>query len=146
MKAAYYAGLQTLALALIFMPEPVTTVVGVGLLNYARLANRRQPNRKHRLISTFEDHYNYKMNLINGTVINYQLSPRRYGQLPKSYPNMAKLLDNHYVLRTLRERAQRHFPTNSTTFSRLEPAGLMKAPRREGLVRCFPPKPPSTYR
>ena len=129
MKSVYYAGLQSLALALIFMPEPITTVVGVGLLSYARTAGQQRPASVRRLTNTFEDHYSYKLNMARGTTITYQLSPKRHGQMPKSYPRITKLQDNHQVLKALRERTQRQSQFINTPFSKLEPAGLMRGPR-----------------
>ena len=129
MKSAYYAGLQCIALALIFMPEPFTTPIGIGLLAYARKNIRQRPTGLRPPTNTFEDHYSYKMSLVNGTAINYKLSPRRHGQMPKSYPKIVRLQDNHQALRALRERAQRQSQYTSTPFSKLEPAGLMKGPR-----------------
>jgi hypothetical protein len=140
MKTAYSAGLQSLALALIFMPEPITTVVGVGLLNYVRVARKQRPTVTRRVINTFEDHYTYRMNLINNTTINVQLSPRRHGQMPKVYPSIARLQDNPQVLKVLREGAQRQARASSTPFSKLELAGLMKPPRPRSQTRYFTPK------
>jgi len=127
MKSAYYTGLQSIALALIFMPEPVTTVIGVGLLSYARSAEQQRPVTVRRLTNTFEDHYSYRLNMVRGTSINYQLSPRRHGQLPRAYPSGAKLRDNPQVPKALRERAKRQY--TRTSFSKGEPAGLMRGPR-----------------
>jgi hypothetical protein len=130
MKTAYYAGLQCIALALIFMPEPFTTPIGIGLLAYARKNIRQRPIGFRSLTNTFEDHYSYRMRLVNGTAINYQLSPRRQGQMPKLYPKIVRLQDNSQALRALRERSQRQSPQyTSTPFSKIEPAGLMKGPR-----------------
>ena len=129
MKSTYYAGLQSLALALIFMPEPVTTVVGIGLLSYARNAGQQRPVSVRRLTNTFEDHYSYKLNMARGTTITVQLSPKRHGQLPRAYPQVAKLQDNPQFLKALRERTQRQSQFISTPFSKLEPAGLMRGPR-----------------
>jgi len=129
MKSTYYAGLQSLALALIFMPEPITTVVGVGLLSYARNTGRQRPVSVRRLTNTFEDHYSYKLNMARGTTITVQLSPKRHGQLPRAYPQVAKLQDNHQFLKALRERTQRQSQFIRTPFSKLEPAGLMRGPR-----------------
>jgi hypothetical protein len=129
MKSARSAGLQSLALALIFMPEPFTTVLGVGLLAYAKAVGGQRPAAARHPINTFEDNYSYKMSLVNGTAINYQLFPRRHGQMPKSYPKIVRLQDNHQALRALRDRAQRQSQYTSTPFSKLEPAGLMKGPR-----------------
>jgi len=127
MKSTYNAGLQATALALIFMPEPFTTPIGIALLAYAKVAGQQRPVTVRRPINTFEDRYSYKLNMVRGTTINYQLSPRRHGQLPKAYPSIAKLQDNPQVLKALRERAKRQYACAS--FSKLEPAGLMRGPR-----------------
>src|SRR4030042_2208564 len=127
MKSAYYTGLQSIALALIFMPEPVTTVIGVGLLSYARSAGQQRPVTVRRLANTFEDNYSYRLNMVRGTNINYQLSARRHGQLPRVYPSGAKLQNNPQVVKILKEKAKR--PYTCASFSKLEPAGLMRGPK-----------------
>lgn len=127
MKSAYYTGLQSIALALIFMPEPVTTVVGVGLLSYARGAGQQRPATVRRVTNTLDDHYSYRLDMSRSKTITYQLTPRRYGQLPRVYPSGAKLQDNSQVLKALRERAKRKYVR--TSFSKLEPAGLMRGPK-----------------
>ena len=129
MKSVYSAGLQSLALALIFMPEPFTTVVGVGLLSYAKAAGRERPVSPRRLINTFEDHYSYRLDMSRNSTISYELSARRHGQLPESYPKIARLQDNPQVVKTLRERAKAPSQYTSIPFSKLEPPGLMKGPR-----------------
>jgi hypothetical protein len=129
MKSVYSAGLQSLALALIFMPEPFTTLVGVGLLSYARAAGKERPVTPHRMITTFEDHYSYKLDMSRNSVISYELSARRHGQLPESYPKIARLQDNPQVVKAMRARAKGQSPYTSIPFSKLEPAGLMKGPK-----------------
>jgi len=129
MKSVYSAGLQSLALALIFMPEPFTTVVGVGLLSYAKAAGRERPVSPRRLINTFEDHYSYRLDMSRNSTINYELSARRHGQLPESYPRAAGLQDNPQVVKAMRARTKGQSPYTSTPFSKLEPPGLMKGPR-----------------
>jgi len=129
MKSVYSTGLQSLALALIFMPEPFTTLVGVGLLSYARAAGQEKPVSPRRMITTFEDHYSYKLNMSRNSIISYELSARRHGQLPESYPKIARLQDNPQVVKTLRERAKAPSQYTSIPFSKLEPPGLMKGPR-----------------
>jgi hypothetical protein len=129
MKSAYSVGLQSVALALIFMPEPFTTPIGIALLAYAKAKGRQRPASARRLPDTFEDHYSYKLNLTHSTTITYQLSPKRHGQMPKSYPRITKLQDNPQLLKALRERTQRQSQFTSAPFSKLEPAGLMRGPR-----------------
>jgi len=146
MKSAYYAGLQSLSLALIFMPEPITTVVGVGLLGYARKnAGQQRPTGFRRLPNTLGDHYNYRMDIVRGTTIAVQLSPKRHGQLPRSHPQIAKLQDNPQALKALRERSQRQSQRSTTPFSKLEPAGLMKPPRIRDRAALVTPRHMPTH-
>jgi len=126
MKPAYSLGLQSMALAMIFMPEPVTTVVGIGLLGYARGTGQQKSVTVRRLTNTFDDQYSYRLNMVRGTSINYQLSPRSKGQLPKLYPKIARLHDNPQVVKALCERAKRQY--TCTSFPKIEPAGLMRGP------------------
>jgi hypothetical protein len=140
MKSVYSAGLQSLALALIFMPEPFTTVIGVGLLSYARAAGKERPVNPRRLINTFEDHYSYKLDMSRNSIISYELSARRHGQLPESYPKIARLQDNPQVVKALRARAKGQSPYTSIPFSKLEPAGLMKGPRLKDRAALALPK------
>ena len=129
MKSTYNTGLQAVALALIFMPEPFTTPIGIALLAYVKATGRQRPATMRRLTNTFEDCYSYKLSMTRGTTINYQLSSKRHGQMPESYPRIAKLQDNPQFVKTLRERAKRQPQFTSTPFSKLEPAGLMRGPR-----------------
>ena len=140
MKSVYSAGLQSLALALIFMPEPFTTVVGVGLLSYAKAAGRERPVSPRRLINIFEDHYSYRLDMSRNSTISYELSARRHGQLPESYPKIARLQDNPQVVKAMRARAKGQSPYTSTPFSKLEPAGLMKGPRIKDRAALAIPK------
>jgi len=127
MNSTYSTGLQSIALALIFMPEPFTTPIGIALLAYIRVTGQQKPVTVRRLTNTFEDHYTYKLNMVRGTTINYQLSPRRHGQLPGSYPKIARLQDNPQFIKAVRQRTKRQY--TCTSFSKLEPAGLMRGPR-----------------
>jgi len=141
MKSTYSAGLQSLALALIFMPEPFTTIIGVGLLSYARTAGKERPVTPRRMITTFEDHYSYKLDMSRNSIISYELSARRHGQLPESYPKIARLQDNPQVVKALRARAKAPSQYTSIPFSKLEPAGLMKGPRlKDRAALALPPK------
>ena len=144
MKSVYSAGLQSLALALIFMPEPFTTVIGVGLLSYAQAAGKERPVTRRRLTTTFEDHYSYRLDMSRNSIISYELSARRHGQLPESYPKIARLQDNPHVVKALRARAKGQSPYTSIPFSKLEPAGLMKGPRlKDRAALALPQKLPN---
>jgi len=142
-KAAYSAGLQSLALALIFMPEPFTTPFGVALLAYAKVMEKEKPVTPRRMITTFEDHYSYKLEM-QRSIIKYELSARRHGQLPESYPRMSRLQDNPQVVKALRARAKVPSTYTSVPFSKLEPPGLMKGPKlKDRAALALPPKLPN---
>jgi hypothetical protein len=144
MKTAYSTGLQTLALALIFMPEPFTTPIGLALLTYAKAVEREKPVTPRRTIATFEDHYTYRLEMQRNNIINYELTARRHGQLPESYPRMARLQDNPQFVKAIRARAKTPSTYTSIPFSKLEPAGLMKGPRlKDRAALALPPKLPN---
>jgi hypothetical protein len=144
MNSAYSAGLQSLALALIFMPEPFTTVIGVGLLSYARAMGNERPVTPRRMITTFEDHYTYKLEMKRSSIISYELSARRHGQLPEAYPRMSRPQDNPQFVKALRARAKAPSTYTSIPFSKLEPSGLMKGPRlKDRAALALPPKLPN---
>ena len=144
MKTAYSTGLQTLALALIFMPEPITTPIGLALLTYAKAVEAEKTGTPRRIIPTFEDHYSYKLEMQRNNVISYELSARRHGQLPEAYPRMARLQDNPQFVKALRARPKTPLVYTSIPFSKLEPAGLMKGPRlKDRAALALPPKLPN---
>jgi len=141
MKPAYAAGLQSLALALIFMPEPFTTPIGIVLLAYAKAAGAEKEATPRRVINTFDDLYSYKVAMQRNTVITYQLSARRHGQLPEAYPKVARLQDNPQYIKAVRARSKGQAPRPTTPFSQLELPGLMKGPRlKDRAALALPPK------
>lgn len=101
--SAYRAGLQSLALALIFMPEPVTTVVGLGLLSIARYVEKERPNNFRQLPKTLDEHFDYRIVLKGGSLLTVETAPRKHGQLPRVYPRAAGLQDNPEVFKAVRE-------------------------------------------
>ncbi len=144
MKPAAAAGLQSLALALIFMPEPFTTPFGLALLAYARIAGAEKPTAPRRMINRFDDLYSYKVAMQRNSVITYELSARRHGQLPEAYPKVARLQDNPQLVKAIRERAKRSSTYTSVPFSQLEPPGLMKGPKlKDRAALALPPKLPN---
>ena len=128
-KSATATGLQSLALALIFMPEPFTTPIGIVLLAYAKTMAVERPTTPRRVISSFDELYSYKVDMNRSSAITYQLSGRHHGQLPEAYPRMAKLQDNPQFVKALRTRTKGQSPYTSVPFSKLEPPGLMKGPK-----------------
>ena len=87
MKLPYPNGLEPLALALIFTPEPVTTIAGISLLGYAAHAKQQQKKSiTGRLKSSFNDLFTYEIKMDNHSSITYYVYPTREGQLPLSWP------------------------------------------------------------
>jgi len=129
-----------MALALIFMPEPFTTPIGLALLAYTKATGAEKPVTPRRIINTFEDHYSYRLEMQRRNIITYELSARRHGQLPVSYPKIARLQDNPQVIKALRARAKAPSQYTSVPFSKLEPAGLMKGPRLKDRAALALPK------
>jgi hypothetical protein len=109
-------------------------------LSYAKAAGRERPVFPRRLINTFEDHYSYRLDMSRNSTISYELSARRHGQLPESYPKIARLQDNPQVVKAMRARAKRQSPYTSTPFSKLEPPGLMKGPRLKDRAALATPR------
>jgi len=87
-------GLESLALALIFAPEPFTTLLGVGLLAIAKAekATRVGISATHRN-NRLEDYYRCKMELSASGQLKYKMDPIREGQIPYSIPRTVKLHD-----------------------------------------------------
>lgn len=133
------AGLQSLALALIFMPEPVSTVVGLGLLAASRAIGTSRPHNFHRLSNGISDHFDYRLTMKGNSTIAVEFKPKRHGQLPRAYPRIARLQDNPEALKSLQQKAKLELNRRSTTSSALEPAGLLKPP-----VRLHPRLPTTT--
>jgi hypothetical protein len=140
MKSAYSTGLQSLALALIFLPEPFTTPFGIALLAYAKAVEGEKPVTPRRTINTFEDNYSYKLQMQRNNMISYELSARRHGQLPGYYPRISKPQDNPELVKAIRARSKAPAQYTSIPFSKLEPAGLMKGPRLKDRAALALPK------
>ena len=81
-----YNGLQGLALALIFCPEPITTIVGVWLLGYARAKANGKEATPPKRENSFAHIYDYRLQKVGEAVLIYELEERRSGQLP--WPTM----------------------------------------------------------
>jgi hypothetical protein len=129
MKSEYSAGLTSVALALIFMPEPFTTPIGLALLVYARAVGAEKQTPPRRVVNTFEDSYSYKLQMQRNNMISYELLARRHGQLPGYYPRVSKPQDNPEFVKTVRANAKIQHQPVSVPFSKLEPSGLMKGPK-----------------
>ncbi len=94
MKNKQSNGLESLALALIFAPEPFTTLLGVGLLAVAKAekATRVGASATHR-VHRLEDYYRYRMELSDNGRLRYKMTPIREGQIPDSIPRTTNLYE-----------------------------------------------------
>jgi hypothetical protein len=84
-------GLESVALALIFAPEPFTTLIGVGLLVAARAS--KVHNGSRRPTDRFEDYYRCAIELANDGKLKYRVAPTRDGQMPHSVQRRTNLYD-----------------------------------------------------
>ncbi len=130
-NAPIWAGVETLALALIFAPEPFTTPIGLGLLAYARKKRKEEQQAvktRYRPRYSFSDFYHYRVGMVRGSAIAYHVSPVRQGQLPLARSTISKLYESRreweYYRSTLNARGR----LNLTRPHVLQPAGLLKTP------------------
>ena len=87
-----YTGLEYVALAMIFLPEPATTFIGVGLLGYVRSKkDGEQSEVVYRRRSSFGEIYSYSLKMKDGSLITYQVAGIRKGQMPREWPVTYKL-------------------------------------------------------
>jgi hypothetical protein len=124
-------GLDSLALALIFAPEPVTTFIGIGLLAFSRASKMKRVGADTGIkpVNRFEDYYQYRIGMVKKGNLAYQVTPLREGQLPGKFPQTVKLYDTgawgHY-----RRTAYNYLnPQGPPQFSGLQ-RGLLKDTNR----------------
>ena len=98
MKYLTHTGLEPLALALIFIPDPITTVVGIGLLSHIMHIKQRGNLEYHRSMHFRNNHYSYKIDMIDNTTITFQLSATRQGQLPVDWLKIDGIFIRNIVL------------------------------------------------
>jgi hypothetical protein len=91
MNIGYLPGLKPLAMALIFAPEPLTTIAGIGLLGYTAYAGRKKEAKPRRRKNASGSFYTYRIDKVNDSTITYQIFTTRQGQLPLIWPAMTKL-------------------------------------------------------
>ena len=86
-------GLESVALALIFAPEPFTTLIGVGLLAAARANKMHSESR--RPTDRFEDYYRCAIELAKDGKLNYRVASIRDGQMPHAVPRRTNLYETN---------------------------------------------------
>jgi hypothetical protein len=136
-KSAVTMGLESLAVALIVTPEPVSTVVGISLLGYTRLTANQKEIVSKRNRKDFEDCYVYKIDLVNKATINYRIYPTRQGQLPSNWPNVANLCNRPELWNSYHATSS---PRKQLTPYKPQPAGLLGSPKSPSKARFIAPK------
>ena len=89
-------GLESLALALIFAPEPFSTFVGIALLAGVRASKMKRvssTNNIPRPAHGFTDYYQYRVGMVKRDSLGYNIKPLREGQLTGSFPQPVRLYD-----------------------------------------------------
>jgi hypothetical protein len=89
-------GLESLALALIFAPEPFSTFVGIGLLAATRAAKMKRVSNSNNIAKPahgFDDYYQYRIGMVKRDSLGYNIKPLREGQLTGSFPQAVRLYD-----------------------------------------------------
>ena len=128
-RAPVSKGLESVALALIFAPEPFSTLIGVGLLALAKAskANRVTSTEAPLMVNRFEDYYHCKVHMEKAGIVSYKITPRKEGQIPHIPPQTVKLCETaawkHY-----RKTAYNYLdtkPLQKTHFSGIQ-RGLLK--------------------
>lgn len=130
-----YTSLEYVALAMIFMPEPFTTFIGVGLLGYARSKKTgEEPELVYRR-AYFSDIYSYDLKMKDGSVIHYKISGIREGQMPSKWPVT-------YNLHTADHLRESHLKTKNNIIHALPPrkqfAGLQEGLLASRIVHTTP--------
>lgn len=90
MKSPIYPALQLVAVTLIFIPEPVTSIAGLVLLGHIAHVRKGKRGGSHRLRVHFEDSYNYRISMKDGRTITFEITPKMPGQLPSNWPNTTR--------------------------------------------------------
>ena len=113
MKSSFDVGLEPLALALILAPEPVTTVVGFGLLGYvgARQIGQRKGKACSRQRNRGYSQYAYRIYEDRGA-LTFQTFTTRTGQLPFNCSSMIKLYNEPHMWESYQKAAAQNYKTS----------------------------------
>jgi len=139
MKTPFHSVLESLALALIFTPEPTTTIAGIGLLSLTRTMRCRKGIRRNRLTNGVEGYYTYRIDMVDGRTITFQVFPIRQGQLSLTWPNIGKLYSSPEAWEAFRAGANQASKATPSPVSGLRQASLLRTPKRGSYARLFAP-------
>jgi hypothetical protein len=124
-----WKGLETLALALIFAPDPVTTILGVGLLSYARKKQAEEKQAAQPRRHYFTDFYNCKVKMVRGSSIVYRTATTRDGQLPLTRSTISRLYESRKEWEGFHKTiTARRPPPTITRHVPGQPPGFLKTP------------------
>ena len=125
MESRSYTGLKPLAVALMFVPDPVTTVLGVGLLGYIKYMKEQGEIIRRRIPAIIEGYYSYRIDMPNKSTITFQMSTTRQGQLPFPQRKTYKLCDTPQARVESQKAGNRQTRSHPTLSSGPQPAGLL---------------------
>jgi hypothetical protein len=133
-------GLESLALVLIIAPDPITTIIGLGILAYARCVPKSSPsNIPRRIQNKFSDMYSYKVHMTNGKRLTYQLNVKREGQLPASQVNANKLYSDSVAWNKYRQSVIRDARAKKSVLTGQQRPGVLNRPNVMNHTRLVEP-------
>ena len=129
MKKKLHAGLGSLAMILIFVPEPITTLAGIGLLGYVRHMMKVGQTIWRKTGNFFEEYYTTSIDMVKDGIIKFQVSTTRQGQLPLGRSNSSRLYHMPHVWPSYKFTTKPEPKLKQLTTSMKHPAGLLKSSR-----------------
>ena len=127
MKKKLHAGLGSLAIILIFVPEPVSTLAGIGLLGYVRHVMSVGQTIWRKTGNFFEEYYTAKIDMVKDGIIKFQVSTTRQGQLPLGRLNSSRLYHMPHVWPSYKLTTKQEPKLKQLAMK--HPAGLLKSSR-----------------
>ncbi len=136
MKPSLNKKIASVGIALILMPEPFTTVVGAGLLTYAKLMQLEENNGLRRCGNMLDYYYTCRLEMVGNGAITCQMLSNLPGQLPKNLPGTPKLYSVPETWESLQEAVNQNQRVNSSSASKPKVAGLLRAPHLKARLKA----------
>ena len=140
MKKRLHAGLGSLAMLLIFVPEPVTTLAGIGLLGYVRHAMKVGQTIWRKTGNFFEEYYTASIGTMKDGIIKFQVSTTRQGQLPLARSNISRLYHMPHLWPSYKLTTRQEPKPKQLTTSTKHPAGFLKSSRTKVHDKLYIPE------
>ena len=140
MKPASDTNLVPLALTLIFIPDPITTIIGIGLLGYIRRMRQQEELGWHRMPDIAEGFYTYRTDMQDYSTITFRVFTTRQGQLPFPQQQTSRLYCIPQRGAASQGNGIRQTSVNPPSLSKLQPAGLLGRLQPQDTPRFFTPR------